>query len=62
MNERDEDNWIYRRDQEINLDERKAVLFTEKRIPYLCPEAVLLYKIKKLRKKDCEDIVKASKR
>ena len=62
LNERDEDNWIYRRDKEIKLDERKAILFTEKRISYLCPEAVLLYKTKELRDKDCEDIVNASRK
>ncbi len=62
LNERDEDNWVYRRDKEIKLDDRKAILFTEKRIPYLCPEAVLLYKTKELREKDCEDIANASRK
>jgi len=62
LNERDEDNWIYRRDQEIKLGDRKAVLFTEERIPYLCPEAVLLFKTKELRDKDCQDIENASKK
>ena len=62
LNERDEDNWIYRRDKEIKLDEKRVILFTEKRIPYLCPEAVLLYKTKELNDKDCKDIVNASKK
>jgi len=62
LNERDEDNWVYRRNTAIKLDERKAILFTDKRIPYLCPEAVLLYKTQELREKDCEDIANASRK
>jgi len=62
LNERDDNNWVYRRNCAIKLDEKKAILSTGKRIPYLCPEAVLLYKTQELREKDCEDIKNAARK
>ena len=56
LNERDETNWIYRRNEKIKREEKKAILFTDTRIPYLCPEIVLLYKTKNCRDKDIKDI------
>ena len=60
LNERDEENWIYRRNDKIKLNEQSAILHTKNGIPYLCPEIVLLYKTKKMREKDIEDFKNAS--
>jgi len=62
LNERDENSWIYRQNSKIKLDEKKVIQFTDKRIPYLCPEVVLLNKIKEMRDKDIKDISSASKK
>jgi hypothetical protein len=62
LNERDEENWIYRRNDKIRLNAKSIIQYTNDRIPYLCPEVVLLYKTKELREKDIEDISKASKK
>jgi hypothetical protein len=59
LNERDDTSWIYRRNEKIKRDERKVILYSDKRIPYLCPEIVLLYKTKDIRDKDMIDIEKA---
>ena len=56
LNEKNENEWIYRRNEKIKLDEKKVILFNRNSIPYLCPEIVLLYKTKELRSKDIEDI------
>jgi hypothetical protein len=56
LNERDDTNWIYRRNEKIKREEKKAILLTDKSIPYLCPEIVLLYKTKNSRDKDIKDI------
>jgi len=55
LNERDDTSWIYRRDREVRRDESKVIQFTDDRIPYLCPEIVLLYKTKEMRDKDRDD-------
>lgn len=60
LNEKDENSWVYRRNKEIKLDEKKVILLTGKGIPYLCPEVVLLYKTKEMRDKDRDDILNAS--
>jgi hypothetical protein len=62
LNEKDEDNWIYRLNEKIKLNEEKAILYNEKEIPYLCPEIVLFYKTKYMRNKDIADISNASKK
>jgi len=60
LNERDEENWIYRRNEKIKHNEQSVILNTKDGIPYLCPEIVLLYKTKEMREKDIEDIKNAS--
>jgi hypothetical protein len=42
LNEKDGSNWVYRRNEKIKLDENKVIHFTGDRIPYLCPEIVIL--------------------
>lgn len=59
LNEKDDGNWVYRRNIEITLDERKVVLLSPHGIPYLCPEVVSLYKTKAMRSKDIDDITAA---
>jgi len=59
LNEKDDANWIYRRNSKITLDEKNVIKFTDNRIPYLCPEIVLLYKTKEMRNKDIDDISNA---
>jgi len=56
LNERDDTSWIYRRNENIKREEKKVILLTDKRIPYLCPEVVLLYKTKDIRDKDIVDL------
>ena len=60
LNERDEANWIYRRNEKIKHNEQTVILNTKDGIPYLCPEIVLLYKTKEIREKDIQDIKNAS--
>jgi len=62
LNERDENNWIYRLNDKIVLDEKKVIQFTDSRIPYLCAEIVLLNKTNKMKDKDIEDISSVSKK
>jgi hypothetical protein len=62
LNEKDEENWIYRRDEKIKLNENLAIQYSTNEIPYLSPEIVLLYKTKDLRDKDIEDIKNAAPR
>jgi hypothetical protein len=59
LNEREEPNWVYRRNEKIRLVEEKAILHSEEGIPYLCPEIVLLYKTKDMREKDIADLKNA---
>jgi len=55
LNERDEENWVYRRNEKIKLNEKLAIKLTRDEIPYLSPEIVLLFKTKEMRDKDIED-------
>ncbi len=59
INEKDEGHWVYGRNENVKLDEKKIIQFTEDRIPYLCPEIVVLYKTTEMRSKDVEDIANA---
>ena len=59
LNERDDSGWVYRRDREVKREESKVIQFTDNRIPYLCPEIVLLYKTKEMRDKDMDDVSNA---
>lgn len=52
LNEAKEDNWVFRRDPRITLPLSKMGLVSPLGIPYLCPEIVLLYKAKYLKRKD----------
>jgi hypothetical protein len=60
LNEKDEDNLIYRLNEKIKLSEEKAILYNKEEIPYLSPEIVLLYKSNYMRDKDIADISNAS--
>jgi len=51
----DADVWIARRDESIQLPRAAAVQRSNDGIPYLAPEAVLLFKAKNLRPKDNSD-------
>ncbi len=57
LNECDETNWLYRRDTHVSLPFEKAI-FQYDTIPYLAPEAVLLFKSKNIRKIDNLDFEK----
>lgn len=59
LNESDGSDWVYRRNEKIRLDEKKALRFTGDRIPYLSPEIVALYKTAEMRGKDIDDISNA---
>lgn len=54
-------NWRYRRDEQVSLDKKKAILYWQQ-IPFLAPEAVLLFKAKvrdkKPREKDSIDFLR----
>jgi hypothetical protein len=51
LNECDENNWIFRRDNKIKVKLNEAIKFYDN-IPYLSPELVLLYKLNSIREKD----------
>ena len=61
LNEKDEENLIYRLNEKTKINEEKAILYSNNDIPYLSPEIVLLYKSKYMRDKDIADISNASK-
>lgn len=56
LNEFDGENWLYRRDNRIKLAYKDAIL-KEGIIPYLAPEAVLLFKSKHIRPVDDDDFI-----
>jgi hypothetical protein len=55
ISEGDEECWIYRRDPTLRVSWDNAVLWNERRIPYLAPELQLLFKSKRNRAKDDRD-------
>jgi hypothetical protein len=59
LNEKDEGYWIYRRNNKIVHDENELILINNEKIPYLCPEIVLLYKTNEMREKDLIDMKNA---
>lgn len=59
LNEKDDSNWIYRRDPKIQLEETKVIRFHELDIPYLCPEIVCLCKTRHMEDEDKTDIALA---
>ncbi len=46
LEDRDGDQWVFRRDPAIRMPVRRLARMTADRIPYLCPEVALLYKAK----------------
>jgi hypothetical protein len=55
IGEGDGEHWIYRRDPQIRVDWKSAVLNSSDGIPYLAPEIQLLFKSKDIRDKDDTD-------
>lgn len=55
LNESNETEWIYRRNQEIRRSLAKIGLHSSEGIKFLCPEIVLLYKSKNPQTKDERD-------
>lgn len=49
-------HWVYKRDETITQDLKKAILQNDVGIKYLAPEIQLLYKSKSLREKDVLDL------
>jgi hypothetical protein len=56
VGEGDEDHWTYRRDPTLTRTWEEAVLWTADGVPYLAPELQLLFKGKKPRPKDDQDL------
>lgn len=52
LNEANEDEWLYRRNESVRRQLAKCLLVSNKGVRFLCPEAVLLYKSKRPRAKD----------
>ena len=61
LNEANDQEWIFRRDQRITKPLSTLHLTTDSGINFLCPEAVLLYKSKNPREKDEQDFLTAVK-
>ena len=59
LNEKDEENWLFRRNTQIKKTLSGIINFTKSGIPYLKPEIVLLYKAKLKGSKDTYDFNKA---
>jgi hypothetical protein len=53
------DTWVYRRDESIRAPRARMVARTERGIPFLRPEAVLLFKAKRAEAKDDADLASA---
>lgn len=56
LNEKDGDDWVYRRDARARLPMTRAVIKQKGEIPFLAPEIVLLFKSKTPRSVDFEDL------
>ena len=54
LNESDENNWQYRRDTSVYLPFEQAILVRDG-IPYLAPEATLMFKSRNIREVDTQD-------
>jgi len=57
LNEKEENEWRFRRDLEVTLPIESVWSYTDDGIPYLNPGIVLLYKTKDARKKDFQDFI-----
>ena len=62
LNEKDDFDWIYGKNNKIKHERSNVIRYTDDRIPYLCPEIVLLYKTMEMRNKDKDDILNALKK
>jgi Aminoglycoside-2''-adenylyltransferase len=60
LNERDAENWTFRRDARISLPLKRAIVRGAGGVPILAPEIVLLFKAKSPRPKDEADFRDAS--
>jgi hypothetical protein len=56
LNERDGDEWVYRRNSAIRLPVERAIIHSSEGLPMLAPEIVLLFKSKSPRAKDAADL------
>jgi hypothetical protein len=52
----DAETWVYRRDESIRAPRAELVATTKRGIPYLRPEAVLLFKARRSEEKDEQDL------
>lgn len=59
LNEKDADNWLFRRNTRIKKPLSEIINFSKSGVPYLRPEIVLLYKAKLNGSKDNHDFNKA---
>jgi hypothetical protein len=57
LNESEDNDWRFRRDLRISYPLHSVWSYSEKGIPYLNPEIVLLYKAKNTREKDHQDFM-----
>ncbi|QUW24007.1 hypothetical protein JSQ81_13595 [Sporosarcina sp. Marseille-Q4063] len=57
LNEKKENEWIFRREPSISFPKSSLFLHSQKGIPYLHPAVVLLYKAKNTREKDHADFL-----
>lgn len=57
LNEKEGNNWVYKRNQRIKREINKVILLSSFDIPILCPEIVILYKSAHNREKDNRDFM-----
>ena len=62
LNERDGDDWVFRRDPRVRLPLARAIVTSSSGLPALAPEVVLLYKSKDPRAMDEADFAAAAPR
>lgn len=56
LNERDGNEWVFRRDPAVRLPVDRLILRSDAGLPILCPEVVLLYKSRNPRETDVRDL------
>jgi hypothetical protein len=56
IEERDQEDWVFRRNPAVRLPATWLALKTEDGTPFLRPEVQLLYKAKEARQKDADDL------
>jgi len=62
LNERDGDDWLFRRDPRVRLPLARAIVTSSSGVPALAPEVALLYKSKDPRSTDQADFAAAAPR